>query len=64
MILLMSIQYLAPNLAIHLHQYGYSPIVIGSAYAIPAILYATTCPFIYLLTQRMRKRGVILIGFI
>ena len=64
MILLMSIQYLAPNLAIHLHHFGYSAIVIGCAYAIPAILYATTCPFIYLLTQRMRKRGVMLIGFI
>jgi len=64
MILLMSIQYLAPNLAIHLHNFGYSAVIIGCAYAIPAILYASTCPFIYLLTQRMRKRGVILIGFI
>lgn len=64
MILLMSIQYLAPNLAIHLHHFGYSAIVIGCAYAIPAILYACTCPFIYLLTQRMKKRGVLLIGFI
>ena len=34
------------------------------AYGIPAILYATTCPFMYLLTQRIRKRGIILIGFI
>ena len=64
MILLMSIQYLAPTLAIHLHHFGYSAIVIGFSYAIPAILYACTCPFIYLLTQRMRKRGVMLIGFI
>lgn len=60
----MSVQYLAPNLAIHLHHYGYSAIIIGCAYAIPAILYACTCPFIYLLTQRMRKRGVMLIGFV
>eukprot|EP00356_Strombidium_inclinatum_P013183 CAMPEP_0170503190 /NCGR_PEP_ID=MMETSP0208-20121228/43932_1 /TAXON_ID=197538 /ORGANISM="Strombidium inclinatum, Strain S3" /LENGTH=160 /DNA_ID=CAMNT_0010782713 /DNA_START=943 /DNA_END=1425 /DNA_ORIENTATION=+ len=60
---MMSLQYLAPNLAIQLHDYGYSPTVIGCAYGIPAILYATTCPFIYILTRRMQKRGIILIGF-
>lgn len=27
-------------------------------------MYAFTTPFMYLLTQRMRKRGVILIGYI
>jgi len=37
--------------------------VIGCAYAIPGVLYACTCPFIYLLTQKIRKRGVICIGF-
>lgn len=64
MMIMMSIQYLAPNLAVHLHLYGYSPESIGCAYGIPAILYACTCPFMYLLTQRMQKRGIILIGFI
>jgi MFS family permease len=64
MMILMSIQYLAPNLAIHLNNYGYTESQIGLAYGIPAILYACTCPFMYLLTQRMRKRGIILIGFI
>lgn len=64
MMLMMSIQYLAPNLAIHLQYYGYTASQIGCAYGIPAILYACTCPFMYLLTQRMRKRGIILIGFI
>lgn len=34
------------------------------SYGIPAIMYAFTTPFMYLLTQRMRKRGVILIGYI
>jgi sugar phosphate permease len=51
-------------LAVHLHWYGYSQEQIGVAYGIPAILYATMCPFMYLLTQRMKKRGIILIGFI
>ena len=47
-----------------LHFYGYSQEQIGIAFGIPAILYATTCPFMFLLTQRMKKRGIILIGFI
>jgi len=47
-----------------LHNYGYSPLNIGFAFGIPAILYATTCPFIYLLTDKFKKRGLILIGFI
>jgi sugar phosphate permease len=64
MMILMSVQYLAPNLAIHLHFYGYSQEDIGIAYGIPAILYATTCPFMFLLTQRIQKRGIILLGFI
>lgn len=64
MFITMSIQYLAPVLAIHLHQYGYSAEQIGCAYGIPAILYATTCPFMYLMTQRMKKRGIIVIGFV
>lgn len=51
-------------MAIQLHFYGYSQEQIGVAYGIPAILYATSCPFIFLLTQRMKKRGIILIGFI
>ena len=64
MFVTISLQYLAPVLAIHLAQYGYSPEQIGLVYGIPAVLYASTCPFMYLMTQRMRKRGVILIGFV
>ena len=51
-------------LAIHLHNYGYTPEQIGVSYGIPAILYASLCPFIYLVTMRMQKRGTILIGLI
>lgn len=50
MIVTGSIQYLAPNLAIHLEKFGYTPEIIGCAYGIPAVLYALTCPFMYLLT--------------
>ena len=64
MFMMMSIQFLAPNLAIHLTFYGYSPEMIGCAYGIPAILYATSCPFMYLATQKLQKRGVIFLGFV
>ena len=53
---------MAPNLAIHLHNYGYTEGQIGAAYGIPAILYVCTCPFMYIITQKMQKRGIIIIG--
>mmetsp|Transcript_42711 Transcript_42711/g.65582 ORF Transcript_42711/g.65582 Transcript_42711/m.65582 type:complete len:121 (-) Transcript_42711:539-901(-) len=43
---------------------GMSPSEIGYAFGFPAILYACTCPFMYLLTKRINKRGIIVIGFI
>ena len=64
MILMMAIQYLAPNMALHLQSFDYSPSEIGLCYAIPAVLYASTCPFVYLLTSRIKKRGVVLIGLL
>jgi len=60
----MSYSYLSPNLANVLKSYGYSPKQIGFAFGIPAILYACSGPFMYILTEKMQKRGVILIGFI
>lgn len=62
--LLMSLQFLAPNLAVHIKEYGFSTFTVGIAYGIPAMLFALTCPFIYILTERMRKRGLILIGWL
>jgi MFS family permease len=62
--LMMTIQYLAPTMAIHLQEYGFSQTAIGLSYGIPAILYAMTAPFVYRLCQRMEKRGVVLIGFV
>lgn len=64
MLITMSMQYIAPTLSLELATYGYTPDQIAVSYGIPAILYATTCPFIYLLTQRIKKRGVIIVGFI
>lgn len=61
---MMSLQYLAPNIAIELRKYGYSHEIIGFSIGIPAVLYASICPFVYLITARMQKRGVMLIGYI
>lgn len=61
--LLMGLQYLAPNLSVQLQSYGLGPTEIGFSYGIPAVLYALTCPFMYLLTKRFEKRGIMLTGF-
>ena len=61
---MMTLQYLAPTLALHLHDFGYNQTIIGLSYGIPAILYACTTPFVYLLAQKMQKRGLMLIGLI
>ena len=62
MTLMMSLQYMAPNLAIHLSNFGYSQTMIGLSYGIPAILYACTCPFVFILCRKIQKRGLIVIG--
>ena len=59
----MSLQFLAPNLAVHIASYGYSAEVVGVSYGIPGILFAITCPFVHKLTQRVERRGVILVGW-
>lgn len=59
MTLLMSIQFLAPNMSIHMQNYGYNGAQIGASFAIPGLIYALTSPFIYLVTAKFKKRGVI-----
>lgn len=62
--LLMSLQFLAPNLAVHIKSYGFSTFTVGLAYGIPALLFALTCPFIYILLNKISKRGLILTGWL
>lgn len=57
-----SVQFLAPNLALHLYDFGFPPEYISLCFCLPSILYATSAPFIYLLTARISKRLVIIIG--
>jgi MFS family permease len=62
--LMMSMQFLAPTLALHLKTFDLSQTYIGLVYGIPAILYACSAPFVYKVTARMEKRGIIVIGFV
>ena len=64
MICIMNTMFLAPNLSLRLQNVGFSTMMIGVAFALPAIFYALTCPFIYLLTQRFKKRLVVILGFV
>jgi len=55
---------LAPVGSVHLLKYGFSPVFIGFSWAIPGIVYAALSPLMYLFTERLPKRAVILIGIV
>jgi len=57
-----SVQFIAPSLSLHLSAFGYQPEFISLCFAIPAILYATASPLMFLVTSRIPKRTVINIG--
>ena len=61
---MISLNFLAPSAAIHFKTFGFSPVFIGFAFAIPAICYALTAPLLYLLTDKLPKRAVMLLGII
>ena len=42
--------------------FGFSPSFIGICFAVPGVIYAALAPIMYLLTERMPKRLVIVIG--
>ena len=43
-------------------RYGFSPAFIGVCFAVPGIIYAALSPLMYLMTERLRKRAVIITG--
>ena len=45
-------------------KYGFSPAFIGFCFAVPGIIYAALSPLMYLFTERLPKRAVILIGIL
>lgn len=48
----------------HLESYGYTPVFIGFTFAVPTLIYASTTPLIYILTEKFKKTTVILLGYI
>lgn len=59
----MTVTFLQPTLAIHLTSFGYQELFVGLSFALPTIVYAITCSFIYKLTKIYKKSGVIFIGY-
>ena len=45
-------------------KYGFSPAFIGVCFAIPGVIYAALSPIMYLFTEKLPKRAVILIGIV
>lgn len=58
-----AVTFLQPILALHLEKFGYTPSFIGLSFAIPTLIYAATSPLVFVMTSKMRKPGVILIGY-
>lgn len=44
--------------------FGYTPDFISLCFCIPSLIYAALSPFMYLLTEKMPKRMVMLFGII
>ena len=59
-----SIQFMAPAFSVHMSKYGFSPAFIGFCFAVPGVIYAALSPLMYLFTERLPKRAVILIGIV
>jgi MFS family permease len=59
----MTVTFLQPTLAIHLTSFGYQELFVGLSFALPTLIYAITCSFIYKLTKIYKKSGVIFIGY-
>ncbi len=55
---------LQPTLALHLESFGYTPVFIGFTFAVPTLIYASTTPLIYILTEKFKKTTVILFGYL
>ena len=53
---------MAPAFSVHMVKYGFSPAFIGFCFAVPGVIYAAISPLMYLFTERLPKRAVILIG--
>lgn len=55
---------MAPAFSVHMTKYGFSPAFIGFCFAVPGVIYAAISPLMYMFTERLPKRAVILIGIL
>lgn len=55
---------MAPSVSVHLTKYGFSPGFTALCFAVPGVIYAALSPIMYLFTERLPKRAVILIGIV
>lgn len=59
-----TVTFMQPTLAVKLDEAGYSQVFIGASFAIPTFIYAFASSLIFILTKRMRKTGVIFLGYL
>jgi cyanate permease len=50
--------------SVHMNKYGFSPAFIGCCFTVPAIIYASLSPIMYLLIQKISRRATIFLGII
>ena len=60
--ILMSLQFIATTIAIHINSYGYSAVQVAIAMSATALSFAISAPLIYFLSGIIDKRGLIFIG--
>ena len=59
-----SIQYFAPTFSVHMKKYGFSPAFVSLCFTVPAIIYASLSPVMYLLIQKISRRATIFLGIV
>lgn len=59
-----SIQYIAPTFSVHMKKYGFSPAFVGLCFCVPAIIYASLSPIMYLVVEKISRRATIFLGIL
>ena len=59
-----TLQFLAPTLGLQLSLYGYTPEFVSLCFCIPSLIYAASSPFLFLVTEKIPKRLVMISGHI
>ena len=57
-------QFMAPTLSLQLKTFELEPWHIGMFFALPCLVYVLLAPFMYLLTEKLQRRLVMVIGLL